>query len=145
MEGYPNGKIFVTVDVGRYGSPEWSTVRAQRRPYRELKVPIPEAVTCIFMHCYKSECIPTQQHEAISSTGYCSLQCCDITSVSHALTRDHLSKCILLIFKSPSVLMECTHSVLNHPGQSKQCVHFVGMPSRYRKSYELSLNSSNVQ
>ena len=58
MEGYPNGKIFVTEDVGRCGSPEWSTVCAQRRPGRRAEG-ANTGSSNVHIHACKSECTPT--------------------------------------------------------------------------------------
>ena len=139
MNSHPNGKIFVTVDVGKYGSSGWSTVFGRRRPYRELRVPILEAVKDTVYTLYKYrwtfEDTFTQvvSGKRMKDRGYIA-----------ALQRTIASRadCLVLLGGGSFGLVAIHEYARHHPNHSKQCVHLVGMPSWYRKIYEQALNSS---
>lgn len=142
MRDRPDGKIFVTADVGKYGSLGWSTVFGRKRHYSGLQLPLLEAVkrTVCALYNYRwtfedweDSFDQVLSGKRMGQRGYVA-----------ALQRTIASRadCLVLLGGGSFGLVAIHEYARKHPHHSKQCVHFLGMPSWYRKIYEKALNST---
>ena len=138
---HPGGKIFVTVDVGRYGSLGWSTVFGRKRDYSELQLPLLEAVKSTVCALYNYRWTFDDWEDSFDQvlsgrkgTGH--------RGYVAALQRTIASRadCLVLLGGGSFGLVAIHEYVRKHPNHSNRCVDFLGMPSWYRSIYEQALN-----